>query len=477
VSGTKSFVRAKNKGRFSMGLFGPPNIEKMKAKGDVNGLIKALAHQTNSHVRCDAAKALGELKDTRAVEPLLLMLKDENYDVRESAVRALGSIGDVRVIEPLVTIAELPMLRGNKQYEKVREAASEALGSITDARSVEPLIAAFKNHRWLNEIGNSLAKIGPSAVAPLIASLTDTEFSGHAAEILGWIGDERAVEPLIALLTDEKLCTKAAGALGKIGDVRAVEPLIAVLKSTVTNRENVAKSMDITGEKETTKSVLGNLHRNATEIINSLEKIGDTRAVEPLIALLKDEDFAGYAANALGMMGDPRAVEPLIAALEDEDWVLRKNAVAALGNLKDSRSVEPLIAALGFENNIVRMHAAIALGNFKDTRALEALIDALKNNRKYAPEVANAAAESLGKIGDARAVEPLTHELIFCDSKYKQPAKALVSLYRSGNLSETDKKHILDCRSEITASHVDHHEDCSGGEIHTDHGAEVEFPL
>jgi len=287
-----------------MGLFGPPNIEKLKAKGDVSG-YQALAYQTNSNVRCDAAKALGELKDARAVEPLLFMLKDENYDIRESAVRALGNIGDIRVIEPLVTIAELPMLRGNKQYEKVREAASEALGSITDARSVEPLIAAFKNHRRLNTIGKSLVKIGPPAVAPLIASLTDTEFSGYAAEILGWIGDARAVQPLITLLTDEKLCSKAAGALGKIGDARAVEPLIAVLKSTVTNRENVAKSMDITGAKETSKAMLGNLYQNATKIIDSLGIIGDARAVEPLIALLKDEDFAGYAANALGRWANP----------------------------------------------------------------------------------------------------------------------------------------------------------------------------
>jgi HEAT repeat protein len=42
--------------------------------------------------------------------------------------------------------------------------------------------------------------------------------------------------------------------------------------------------------------------------------------VEPLIAALKDEnsDVRQAAAKALGKIGDPRAVEPLIAALSDE---------------------------------------------------------------------------------------------------------------------------------------------------------------
>ena len=31
-----------------MGLFGPPNVEKLKAKSDIDGLIKALAYEKDS---------------------------------------------------------------------------------------------------------------------------------------------------------------------------------------------------------------------------------------------------------------------------------------------------------------------------------------------------------------------------------------------------------------------------------------------
>jgi len=43
-----------------MSLFGPPNIEKLKAKGNVNGLIKALSHKECA-IRCQAAEAWGRL--------------------------------------------------------------------------------------------------------------------------------------------------------------------------------------------------------------------------------------------------------------------------------------------------------------------------------------------------------------------------------------------------------------------------------
>ena len=50
-----------------MPLFGPPNVDKLEANGDVPGLIKALGYEKDSGVRHDAARALGKTDDTRAV--------------------------------------------------------------------------------------------------------------------------------------------------------------------------------------------------------------------------------------------------------------------------------------------------------------------------------------------------------------------------------------------------------------------------
>ncbi len=60
-----------------MGLFEPPDVEKMKAKKDDNGLIRALRYQKGFQVRVSAAEALGEIDDHRAIEPIIATLKDK----------------------------------------------------------------------------------------------------------------------------------------------------------------------------------------------------------------------------------------------------------------------------------------------------------------------------------------------------------------------------------------------------------------
>ncbi|MCD4684761.1 MAG: HEAT repeat domain-containing protein [Anaerolineae bacterium] len=57
--------------------------------------------------------------------------------------------------------------------------------------------------------------------------------------------------------------------------------------------------------------------------------MGDTQAVEPLIAVLRDEKkgVRWHVARALGKLGDVRAAEPLIAALQNDARVLLKGRV------------------------------------------------------------------------------------------------------------------------------------------------------
>ncbi|MCJ7471087.1 HEAT repeat domain-containing protein [Candidatus Bathyarchaeota archaeon] len=159
--------------------------------------------------------------------------------------------------------------------------------------------------------------------------------------------------------------------------------------------------------------------------------------VERLIKALKDEDFHVRieAAEALGKIGDERAVEPLIEALKDKydkDRGVRMIAARALGEIGEP-AVGPLIEALKDKDNYVRRDAAGALGEIswqpKDDvekayyliakeqwdelvklgkPAVEPLIEALKD--KYWP-VQSGAARVLGKIGDARAVEQLIETL------------------------------------------------------------------
>lgn len=137
-----------------MELFGPPDVIKLKEKGKVKSLIKLLRYKKNDKVRYLATWALMELKDPRAVEPLIAAMKDRDKDVRFGA--------------------------------------AEALGNIKDPRAVEPLIAALKDKDAFvgSYVLEELMKIGAAAVEPLIAALKDRDkdVRRYAAEALGRIG-------------------------------------------------------------------------------------------------------------------------------------------------------------------------------------------------------------------------------------------------------------------------------------------------
>lgn len=82
---------------------------------DFDGLVAALGAPQNNR-RILAAQALGQLRDPRALEPLLARLQDplEDLFVRESAARALGALRDPRAIEPLRDALAAPALSPNQ---------------------------------------------------------------------------------------------------------------------------------------------------------------------------------------------------------------------------------------------------------------------------------------------------------------------------------------------------------------------------
>ncbi|KKK89777.1 hypothetical protein LCGC14_2729700, partial [marine sediment metagenome] len=149
--------------------------------------------------RIEAIKSLGQMKDSRAVEPLLASLNDPFKEVHNTVITVLKTFG--------ITLSQLEIL----------------IASLHDAN---------KNIRL--EVIKSLGQEGdPRAVESIIPFLADNDknFRIEAIKSLGQMKDSRAVEPLLASLKDpsEDVCREGIYALGKIRDPRAVEPLITLL--------------------------------------------------------------------------------------------------------------------------------------------------------------------------------------------------------------------------------------------------------
>jgi HEAT repeat protein len=383
-----------------MPLFGPPNVEKLKARGNTKGLIKALDYSKSTNVRIDAAKALGEIGDAQAMELLITALGDENSDVRAAVANALGGIGGLEAVEPLIITLD-------DESENVRSATAEALGEIGDARAVEPLIAALiaalkdKASGMSQAAARALGEIGTPAVEPLTAALKDSNsvVRWAAVRALGEMGAP-AVELLTAALKDSDLFIRwaAATALGEMGKP-AVEPLITALKDGDSLVRQVAINALETIGWQASQDESGAAYWIAKQEWSRCSEIG-APAVEPLIATLKDREpvVRKFAAKALGEIGDTRAIEPLTAMLDDQDSIVPETVAQAL----DVLSWRPRRDATGAAYWIAKGECGkcVKIGQ----RAVEPLITALKHVNSHVRE---SAAKALGEIGDARAVEPL----------------------------------------------------------------------
>jgi HEAT repeat protein len=225
---------------------------------------------------------------------------------------------------------------------EVQYRAAEALGDLGEETSVAPLIAAmtrseFSGVRW--KAAEALSKIGDPAVGQLITLLqhTDDDVRWQAAIALGEIGHPDAIEPLIALMNDgdRYVRSRAANALGLIGRP-AVHRLNEVLKEGVVMARCGAAA--------------------------ALGQTGDPDAIEPLIRSLADHEteVRVEAAAALGAIGEP-ATASLIKFLKYTGGELRVEVVRALGQLNASEALEPLIQILERAGDRERQEVADAL--------------------------------------------------------------------------------------------------------------------
>jgi HEAT repeat protein len=304
-------------------------------------------------IREEAAAALGAFRDARAVGPLVGLLRDADRAVRQAAIDALTAIGEASV--PVLGLCLSDPQAG------VQEAASSVLALIADERVLMPLIDAVRNRDWIVRM--------------------------HAAKALGRIKDARAIEPLIALLQDKVKAVReeATMALAEMGN-DALPSLLAALKHPEwLVRLHAVEALGRSGSADAVEPLLWVLFNDQDQairedVVRALGQLGDGRAIDFLVTVMKEPGLRPLAVEALGMIGDRRAVSVLVAVMEGSDRPVASRAVAgcgdrwdeemetvgaavrALGRLGDDSTIPVLLKAL--EQTVTRADAAAALTKF-----------------------------------------------------------------------------------------------------------------
>ena len=253
------------------------------------GLLIACLKYNRVEERWLAIEALGEIGDSRAVEPLIACLKDKYGGVNPNAAQALGEIYNNQAVEPLIACL------WDNNLSNVHEYAAKALGSIGDSRSVAALVACIKdpNSGRREYAVDALIKIGKPAVESLIACLKDAygSMSKYAEDALIKIG-EPARESWFACTLYKSVLLSVVDALGEIGDKRAVPHLVSILPDWHFN-EKVYSALNRLGYLPNTeaeqvyswicakdkKNLLFNLEQTKRILINDIRS-GEMRKVK-----------------------------------------------------------------------------------------------------------------------------------------------------------------------------------------------------
>jgi HEAT repeat protein len=347
----------------------------------------------DEYIRQAAARALGKLKDKRAVEPLIGTLKDPEVNVRTFSAWALGEIQDSRAIEPLCSSLF-------DKETKVRDQSFEALRKFREPTSRKIMVnALIKGAKINSSASGTLWKLISLEGKEVILRAVEDPQGDKAKTLRNYID---LMEANIQNISD--IGTKA------LVDYPDRGMVISELANYITSQTGTpTQSLSMLGRLKDPRvlPILLDAFKKGKDsyyrlaVVNAIGDLGDKEAAAFLLEILVDDkEFSGArmaAARALGKFGDARAVEPLLQILRDEraNKDMKRDAASVLGTFRDRRAVEPLISILINRNEVIwlRVAAASSLGNIGDERAIGPLQEALKD--PYIKDTAQAAIEKI----------------------------------------------------------------------------------
>jgi len=219
---------------------------------------------------------------------------------------------------------------------------------------------------------------------------------------------ESVRRPAVEEIGEMKLSSAAPGLVKLIEQEKSIGVL-----------EAIGAALAAIGGVETAKMLLPLLASDEARVrtlaCETLVDIGDT-AVAPLIESFsgaKMPDVRKFIVDVLGDIRNPAAVPVISRALNDENINVGCSAAESLGKIGDAAAVPALISVIQDGDLDIGYYAIIALGEIKSPGSVEFLEGLLFDDNK--PLLKYPAIDSLGKIGDKRAIGSLRKQLVLDD--------------------------------------------------------------
>lgn len=352
---------------------------------------------------------LKEKLDPRGFRTLCRALSNRTAQTRTLVLRAALAAKPDLVLPALETLA----FEGSPAESNT---AMEVLGSF-DAKTVATCFTAFLAGPFDVQFA-ALGRILPSeslradpGIQSAVASLArddDERVRLKVLEILQLADPAAAVKVGLEALDDPSLVVQQKG-------LEVVRHATTELKSEAAEDKLIGLLAE--GSEQIRSAVLDLIveSRDKTRLLRKLlvfsgSMMGWMR--DRLLAALRD-----YA-DAL--------TEPVIDLMSDPDQDVRTQALLVGASLEATGAVPHIVSLLGDDDWWLRLTAIETLGKIGDPRAVEPLLNAMRD-----PDNQMACAEALGRIGDERSLGPLCHLLSSPSPEVR--VEALRSLRRMAN--------------------------------------------
>ncbi|MFX0095629.1 MAG: HEAT repeat domain-containing protein, partial [Candidatus Hodarchaeota archaeon] len=256
-------------------------------------------------VRRTSAKVLGQLKASKALEPLFQLLKDDNEDeyVRAGAAWALGQLGDRQVVKTLIEILNnfyfhSYRIRSQKNQTFIMSIV-EALGRLQDQRAGDVLFSILKQE------GGMTFKKKKTCSHPLTGELLYT--SGTKKNFLFPRGTSIRQTVIKALIALEFISLKPVFKELKSKNGQTIMYAIQALKRLSSTYPQAVYTPLIAILAKKGDSWRGNDLENAFEVLNNISPSPkELELLKPLllsiILTVSEEDEIYYAKKLLKTM-------------------------------------------------------------------------------------------------------------------------------------------------------------------------------
>lgn len=309
---------------------------------DANDHVRQLLSNGDPTVRANAARVIGAAEDKGAFDALLARaLKDDDLRVRASAIRSLANLKDVRAVEPLVQ-------RGNALIASISSSQSElleistTLGRLLPNNFNEGAVAFLRKMHGLTKGEAVEVEIAFARVVPGI--FQNEPYRAEASRPnASWRQLSRRAQGLAAIR--DVITGAATGSAGDTALKDAQLELAVMLRRRTTPALAVSDILQAYASfksADTSEVALSRL-RDSDVIVRATaaEILGDQPASEAntraLIAALptglrdKDLNDAALATlDALAKQKNAAANDAIKTALDSSDHLIRRKAVALL---------------------------------------------------------------------------------------------------------------------------------------------------